>query len=155
MNTIQCAVRKISVPALPEEIVRQNLLSQMLSTLGYPSGLIVVEKDLHQLPHLTLSKSKPPDRRADILCYGPDIHPDHSLYPLLLIECKAVAITPKVVSQVAGYNHFVKSYFICLANHKEIRTGWWNSADNSYQFVPFLPTYQELRKCVLQFKNVE
>lgn len=148
MKTIRCAIRKVAVVAHPEELVRQELICRMTGVLGYPPGLLVVEKELSLLPHLTLNKSKLPDRRADILCFGKGIHPDYDLYPLLLIECKSVAINSKVVNQVAGYNHFVKSYFICVANQEEARTGWYDPSKREYQFVPFLPTYQELMQSV-------
>lgn len=148
MNLIRCAVRKTSVPAHPEEIVRQHLISHMIDTLGFPPALLLVETELSQLPHLQLSSSKLPNRRVDILCFGKDIHPDHSLYPLLLIEVKAVPITPKVLLQVQGYNHHIKSCYVCVANDKEVRTGWWNSCHQSYQYVAFLPTYKNLLKSV-------
>ena len=144
MKTIRCAIRKVSVAAHPEELVRQELLSLMTAQLGYPSSLIAVEKELALLPHLKLNPSEIPDRRADILCFGKGIHPDFELYPLLLVECKAVTINSKVINQVVGYNHFVKSYFIGVANQEEIRTGWYDNSLKRYQFVPFLPTYQEL-----------
>lgn len=141
-------VRKDLVAAHPEELVRQELLCRMTGQLGYPSNLLVVEKELSLLPHLALKSGKVPDRRADIVCFGKGIHPDYDLYPLLLIECKAVALNSKVLNQVAGYNQFVKSYFISVANQGEIQTGWYNQPEKKYQFVPFLPTYQELIESV-------
>ena len=44
----------------PEEIVRQSCLKLMVEELGYPSGLIAVEKTLKEL----LNSASPPLRRA-------------------------------------------------------------------------------------------
>lgn len=147
-DEIRCAVRKIAVAALPEELVRQELLFQMINKWGYPLALLAVEKELSSLPHLTLHPARLPNRRADILCFGKGIHSDYDLYPLLLIECKAVSLTDKVQAQVTGYNHFVGAPFICLANQQEIKTGWLDPLKNQYQFVPFLPKYTDLMQAI-------
>lgn len=148
INTIRCAIRKVQVKADPEEMVRQKLLDHMIDSLGYPVGHIAVEKELRQMPHLQLTGQKIPDRRADIICFGKGIHPEYDLYPLLLIECKAVKLTPKVINQVTGYNHFIGAYFIAVSNQDEMRTGWYDAKQRCYQFVPFLPPYQELLKAI-------
>jgi len=116
----------------------------MMGSLGYPQSLLVVEKELRHIPHLALHDQEVPERRADIICFGKGIHSEHELYPLLLIECKAVKLTSKVVSQVAGYNHFLKSYFIAVANKDEIQTGWYDAPSKKYRFVSYLPTYKNL-----------
>lgn len=145
---IYCSIRKEWVQALPEEKVRQQLILRMITYLGYPEALIAVEKSLRQMPHLTSIKGKLPERRADILCYGKDIHSAHSLYPLLLIECKAILLSKKVVQQVVGYNHYVKACFIAIANEQEVRTGWYDKEEGKYVFVPRLPTYDQLLKAL-------
>lgn len=154
LKTIQCKVRKIPVPSDPEEKVRQALLHKMVDTLGFPLGLIAVEKSLSSLPHLIEMREMLPIRRADILVFGKEIHPQASLYPLILIECKAAPLSPKVLRQVAGYNRFVKSFFITVANEEEIMTGWWNSALKDYEFVPFLPPYQDLLSSLSSCKSI-
>src|SRR5690242_14822270 len=83
-------VRRAWVAATPEEGVRQRVLKKMIHALGFPKELIAVEKELKELPHL--AGRSVPERRIDVLCYGKEIHPEHSLYPLLLIECKREAI---------------------------------------------------------------
>lgn len=128
----------------PEEIVRQELIITMTQELGYPRELLAVEKNLSLLPHLQLEGLNVPDRRLDIICFGKDIHPNYSLYPLLMIECKAVALTSKVVQQVVGYNHYVKAYFVAIANEYAIKTGWYDYSINEYSFVEGLPRYDEL-----------
>lgn len=144
MKTVRCAIRNTDVAAHPEELVRQRLLSHMTGALGYPRGLLAVEKELSALPHL-MNRSKVPQRRADILCFGKDIHPGHALYPLLLIECKSIKLNKKARLQIAGYNHFVNAAFICIANQEEIQTGWYDPEHKEYVFIPFLPSYAELR----------
>ena len=52
----------------PEERVRQALLKLMTGQLGYPPAMMVVEKELCQLPHLQHSDALP-QRRIDLLVY--------------------------------------------------------------------------------------
>lgn len=142
-DKIYCQARKDWVVATPEEKIRQELLHH-LGTLGFPASHILVEKGLHQMPHLSLKGNTLPLRRADIVCFGKDIHPGEELYPLLLIECKAVKITQKMVSQVIGYNHYLHAFFIAVANGEEILTGWWDRGQKKYQFIHSLPRYSDL-----------
>lgn len=147
-----CLLRKTWVAAQPEELVRQKLLSQMIHHLGYPPGYLFLEKELKQMPHIALNAKGFPERRADLICFGKGIHPHHSLYPLLLVECKAVKLTSKVVDQVVGYNHYVQAYFIAIVNGEEMKTGWYQKEKNGYHFVDALPSYQELIKAVSGYK---
>ena len=109
-NRMYDEFRKTWVAATPEEKVRQRLLQKMVGELQYPKELLVVEKELGQLPHL-IAEQKLPDRRADILCFAKNIHLHYALYPLLLIECKEGKIDIRAIDQVVGYNHFVKAFF--------------------------------------------
>ncbi|MEM1282760.1 MAG: type I restriction enzyme HsdR N-terminal domain-containing protein [Chlamydiota bacterium] len=143
MSTLYCPFRKVNIAAQPEEIVRQHLLQLMTERLGFPSGHIVVEKALKQLPHMSLSDRKNlPDRRVDILVYKND--QDKGLVPLLLIECKAVPLKHTALQQVAGYNHYIGAHYISAVNEKQVFMGWYNSKEGRYQTVDFLPTYEEL-----------
>lgn len=142
---LYCPIRKFHVSSLPEERVRVQLLNQLIFSLGYPRSCIAVEKELAQMPHLRLVDQKFPQRRADLICFAKGIHPEHDLYPLLLIECKAVKLTPKMVNQVVGYNHFIKAYFIALVNQEEARTGWFDPIEGAYRFIPRVPSYTQLR----------
>lgn len=152
-GSIRCAVRHTYVEATPEERVRQDMLHRMVDAFGFPKNLITVEKALKELPHLTTDGQSVPERRADILVFAKNIHPAFPLYPLLLIECKAVKLTPAVFSQVAGYNFFIKAFFVAVANQEEVRTGWFDSQTGSYRFVPFLPSYQSLIASVCQISH--
>jgi len=144
-NLIYCPIRKINVAALPEEIIRQKLIACMTQQLGFPLSYLAVEKELRQMPHLKLVNNKVPQRRADLICFSKEIHPQHSLYPLLIVECKAVKLTLKVARQVAGYNHFVGAYFVAIANESDVKTGWYDSVRKEYIFVDYLPSYDQLR----------
>ena len=140
---IYCEGRKTWVSCTPEEIVRQRLISELTTSLKFPINHIVLEKAVRQMPHLYLSNQRIPDRRVDIVCFAKGIHPKHDLYPLLIIECKAAKLTSKVISQVVGYNHFIKAPFIAVANATEIQFGF-NAGQNQYTFIPYIPSYQEL-----------
>lgn len=144
MQEVYCQIRKEWVAAQPEELVRQALVRRMVDELGYPSSLITVEKSLQQLPHIEQSGLKLPLRRADILVFAKGIHPQHDLYPLLMIECKAIPLNGKVISQVTGYNHYVQAVYVAVANGEQVQTGWYNSVKKGYQFVEFLPSYSDL-----------
>lgn len=134
-----CPIRKTAVSELPEEKVRVQLLFDMIERLGYPASMIAVEKELATIPSLKGSRGLP-QRRADIICFAK--RTDESLSPLLLIECKAVNITNRMINQAVGYNHYLKAPFIALVNQHEIRTGWLQQG--IYEFIPFLPTYSQL-----------
>jgi hypothetical protein len=128
-------IRQKWVPATPEEKVRQHWIQYMQGSLGFPRELFVVEKSLKELPHLQGSSA--PDRRLDLLIYQKGV-------PLLLIECKAHAISEKEKRQLIGYNYHVKAPFIALVNTIEVCFGYRDS--EGYCFHPFLPPFEELKK---------
>jgi hypothetical protein len=128
--------RQAWVVASPEEIVRQKLLRVMTTQLGLPRELLAVETQLSEIPHL---KGVPnlPKRRVDIICFAKGIHPQHPLYPLLVIECKEGQVGEDATSQVLGYNHYIQAKFVAIAGE--------GSAQLIYpQLVPFLPPYSDL-----------
>jgi hypothetical protein len=151
-NRLYDPIRKTYVLALPEEIVRQQLIHKMIENLGYPKSLLAVEKDLCTLPHLSKKPFPSQKRRADIICFAKNIHPDFSIYPLLMIECKACKLTEKTVDQVLGYNHFVESYFVGIASEKEIVIYWYNQKKKDYYSINFLPSYNQLISAVINEK---
>jgi hypothetical protein len=139
-------VRLCWVKATPEEQVRQQWLKWMIHKLQYPKELLVVEKELKELPHLF--GTTVPERRIDLLCYGKGIHPSYPLYPLLMVECKDKRLTHKAVSQAIGYNHHVKACFVAVVNLKEVRLAVFNANEKEYQFFPVLPSFKELMQWV-------
>jgi hypothetical protein len=147
-NQIYCPVRKQWVASLPEEMIRQRLVLHLTENLGFPLAHIALEKELRHMPHLDLKDQQLPDRRADIICFAKDIHPKHALYPLLLIECKAVKLTSKVINQIVGYNHYMQAYFIAIVNEQEIKTGWYDPKLRDYTFIDWLPSHAELMAAI-------
>lgn len=138
-------IRKKHVTHTPEEAIRQRLIQAMIQKLGYPSSLIGVEKELCQLPHLALKEKKTiPNRRADLIVFASRIHKDHALFPLLMVECKAVALTPKFAQQVIGYNSVVEAPFVAIANDTQCLVGCFDPQDGIYRFNEGLPTYKQL-----------
>ena len=137
-------IRNKAIKNQPEEIVRQKLLHIMMKKLGYPKNYLCIEKELDQLPHLQEKKNLLPLRRADIICFGKNIHSKHSLYPLLMIECKAHKLTKKAIEQVVGYNYYVNAYFVAVANGREVKTLFYDHQKKKYVKLDFLPSYQQL-----------
>lgn len=146
LDWLFCPIRKCHVQATSEERVRCALLSHMMGELGYPPSLIVVERKVSEFLGAFQEKRKIPNRRIDILCYSP------SLEPLLLIECKAVALSAKVQSQVLGYNHYIGAHFVAIVNSTQVHTvavsSWADSIvhANPLLFENRLPPYFLLQK---------
>jgi len=144
-NKVYDSLRQKWVKGTPEEIIRQRLCSKLIDELGYPKSLIVVEKKLSQMPHFIFDKNVT-SRRFDIVCFAKDIIQGHSLYPLLLIECKQTPLDQNVKDQVIGYNHFLKACFVAIANETEVQTAACSS--DGYHFQPYLPSFEELIACL-------
>jgi hypothetical protein len=140
-NQLYCLVRKKWILETPEERVRQSLIRHMTQNLGYPKGSLALEITLSQMPHLRhISPFQIPKRRADLVVLVPNFHPHFVLYPLLLIECKAIPLTHKAIRQVIGYNQFLQAYLIGLANEKER----WLSENNYQRVILDIPPYSQL-----------
>lgn len=135
-------VRRKFVAATAEEMVRQQLLRRMMGELGYPKGLIAVEREIATLPHVGVGID--PERRVDVLCFACHIHPVHEVFPLLLVECKAEEVGFEAEMQAIGYNHWVRAPYICLAGKEGVRTLWFDPVRCEHVGVPFLPPFREL-----------
>jgi hypothetical protein len=122
------SVRGRFVSLGPEEKIRQQVIQKMIGELGYPKGLIAIEKDL------TASS-----RRFDILCYAKRAQ---GLVPLLLIECKAERIDEEAEAQAFGYNQSIRAPFVALASKEGIKTQWIEKGE--IRSIPFLPRFEEL-----------
>lgn len=114
MKQVFDEVRSAWVAATPEEIVRQQWIRRMVGELGFPRALLVVEKELKELPHLRYLPQLFPARRIDLLSYAKD------LTPLLLIEFKVEAVSESMLEQVLAYNTFVKAPAVAVANERRI-----------------------------------
>lgn len=96
-------VRKKSVILTPEEWVRQHVVHYLINELGYPLGLIAVEKSM-----LINSQIK----RFDVVVHNKNGQ------PLILVECKApnVKISGKTLDQASNYQQFLKCEYAMLSN---------------------------------------
>lgn len=130
-------IRGLHVAASPEERVRQKWILQMIGPLGYPKGLLSVEKDLASLPHK--KQMFDPNRRIDLLCYTPC--PD-GLRPLLLVEFKAEDEGVSGIRQLFGYNERIQAPFVALIQGNAASTFW--KEGEKIGSVPFLPSYSQL-----------
>lgn len=137
-----CLIRQQWVAALPEELVRQHFIQYMRQS-GYPLGNLVLEKDLRQLPHLTHSPLELPKRRTDLVVLAKSVD-STDLRPLLLVECKAVKFTAKIIRQLIGYNFYLQAPFVALVNASEVKLGWYEHSIQDFEFISYLPTYSDL-----------
>lgn len=138
-SSLNDPIRKKKVPATMEEKVRQWLLAQMIGPLGFPKGLISVEKKLSSFDS---SIPKNLERRVDIIVFYKQ---KENLLPLLVVECKEdVSLLQQAEDQVFGYNEWILAPFVAVSAPFEIKT-FWKEGSNRYH-VPFLPPYQELVK---------
>ena len=121
-------VRRRWVALTPEEGVRQTLLADLL-TLGYPSGLLAVEKAL-DVGHAVW--------RADVVAFGRDGR------PLLVAECKApaVAVGQATFDQLARYNAALGARALIADNGRTRYCCLLGEAGWAFQNA--LPRYEEL-----------
>jgi hypothetical protein len=120
-----------SLAQRPEEKIRQHFLQKMVQELGFPKGLLSVEKEIASFPF----------RRTDIVVFIPG---KEGLIPLLLVECKAGKIGKSALAQALGYNHRIEAPFICLTNGLTTQT-YWKEMDQMTS-VSFLPSFDQLVK---------
>jgi len=121
-----CAWRKKYVRYTPEEYVRQQFLHLLVEQYHYPESLIAVEVQLAT------------GRRADAVVYT------QSLQPLVLIEFKAehVALTPRVLDQIAVYNRQFEVPYLILSNGPQTVVA--RVENNTITFLDTIPLYSEM-----------
>jgi hypothetical protein len=98
----------------PEEFIRQSLVNQMVNDYHFPRELLGIEREISSFPHL--KGVKVPKRRFDLVCFSTKISMKYPLYPLLLVECKAIPLSMNALEQVLGYNYYVDASFVAIAN---------------------------------------
>jgi hypothetical protein len=100
---IFCIIRRKYVSLTPEEQVRQDLISYLITHMHYPQSLISVEAQI-KVGRLV--------RRYDVVVY------DKHWQPWLLVECKQpeVEISQKTIEQVCSYNYTIKAPYLLLTN---------------------------------------
>jgi hypothetical protein len=104
-NTTQIwdGLRRKYVVLTPEEWVRQHVVHYLIMHLGYPRGLLVLERGLRYNQR---------QKRTDLLAMNP------AGQPLLLVECKApsVRITAETARQATTYNQTIGAPLLLLTN---------------------------------------
>ena len=99
-----CLKREFQIVTTPEEVVRQQLLNEILAVV--PKDFVEIEIPIKKYGR---SNSK---LRADLIILNP------KMQPFLLIECKEPReqLTLNVKEQAMGYNTVVKAPFIAVTN---------------------------------------
>ena len=137
---ILCITRKKLIQITPEEIIRQEFISKLITDFEIPSAFIDVE-----VPLSYYQKGK--KGRADIIVSGIDEKQNIKL-PLIVIECKAptVHLTDKVFEQVMGYDEFLEPKIMIMTNGHETISYSWDNDKKDYREIKVIPKYSDLIK---------
>ena len=148
-------IRKKWVALTPEERVRQALIHKMTQELLYPKELLSVERALSELPHIAHEVAADRlERRVDLICYAKNIHPHHTLYPLLVVECKECSsMKQDAIDQVVGYNYFIRAPFVAIAYPTATHWGYFDRQSSQYRFQDVLPPYKVLMQAISHDKR--
>lgn len=119
-------VRRRWVRLTPEEWVRQNFLQYLLQTLGYPSSLVSVEKEI------VVGELR---KRYDIVVY-------RDAEPWLLVECKetSVELGPAALEQALRYHISVPVRYIVITNGHY--TYGWEKKEGTLSALNGLPSWK-------------
>ncbi len=100
---IRCMVRNRDLVFTPEEWVRQSMIYFLVEKLGYPLGLISVEKSLkvNGLP-----------KRWDIVVYSKAA----SIYFLIEVKAPHISLQQPQLEQLLRYQSVLNAPFLCLSN---------------------------------------
>jgi len=119
------------VTLTPEEWVRQNVAMFLVSELGYPASLILLEQEIR------VNKLV---RRCDIIAYN------RQGRPVLIVECKApeVPVTQKVFDQVATYNLSLGIRYLLITNGMNHFCIEMKPEGAGYAFLKEIPAYSSI-----------
>ena len=125
------SIRKKFVSLTPEEYVRQHFTNWLTNYLHYPMSLIANEVKI------SLNNTI---KRCDTVVYC------NTGEPMMIIEYKAphIAINQNVFEQIVRYNMVLKSKYLVVSNGLQHYCCIIDYDKNSYQFIPRIPTYEEL-----------
>lgn len=131
VDRIYDCLRKKFVALTPEEWVRQHFVNFLITTLGYPKGLMANEVSLK------LNNTR---RRCDSLIYTRDGR------PLMIVEYKApdITITQAVFDQIARYNSVIGADYLVVSNGIKNYCCRFNHDSNNYIFLREIPEYTNL-----------
>jgi predicted type IV restriction endonuclease len=124
-------VRKKFVKLTPEEWVRQNFITYITKILGYPIGLITVERTY---------KWNRFSRRTDILVHN------RKGEPVMIVECKApnVKIDAAVLDQIVCYNMKFGVPLLVLTNGLNHFACVAGKESGGYTFIENIPHYCDI-----------
>lgn len=120
-------IRKQWLALNDEEWVRQNFIQYLIQSLGYPSSLIALEKEI-RLGELS--------KRFDILVY------DRQHQPWLMVECKApgIPLNDDTLQQVLRYNISVPvSYLVITNGHYTLA---WQKTGIDLKLIQHMPRWK-------------
>ena len=119
------------VTLTPEEWVRQHMAMFLVSELGYPASLILLEQEI-RVNRLV--------RRCDIIAYN------RLGKPVLIVECKApeVAVTQKVFDQVATYNLSLGIRYVLITNGMNHYCVEMDPEGGKHSFLKEIPPYSAI-----------
>lgn len=115
----------------PEEWVRQNFVSFLISEKYFPASLMSNEIAL-KFNNMT--------RRCDTVVFNKKGE------PFVIIEYKApnIKISQQVFDQIVRYNMVLKADYLIVSNGLQHYCCKIDYSNNSYQFLKDLPDYSEL-----------
>ena len=127
-------LRRRHVVLTPEEWVRQHVVHYLTDHLGYPRGLLALERGLRYNQRR---------KRTDLLALAPDGQ------PLLLVECKApkVPITQAVARQATTYNLTVGAPLLLLTNGLVHYCWRVNFANRTNERLATIPAFETALRC--------
>lgn len=130
-NLIFDIIRRRYVTLTPEEWVRQHFVHYLIDHKGYPRTLMANEMQLH------LNGTK---KRCDTVLYRRD------LTAQMILEYKAphVEITQAVFDQISRYNLVLHVDYLVVSNGLRHFCCRMDYKQNSYKFLPTIPSYEEL-----------
>ena len=126
-----------------EGFLRQQLLTYLADIKKFPKSLMVQERKIATLPNLIRECHL--SRRVDLLVYTPECK------PLLLIECKAVAITINAMKQVLGYNYYIGAPCVGIINQQECILQWKEGSGISYPTWEAFPCFSTCMDLYLKY----
>lgn len=134
---IRDEVRRKYVRLTPEEWVRQHLIRTLTESLGYPLGLLAVEKKVEAIGG---------PRRADLVVWGRGAEGRHR--PLLIAECKAptVALGQAVFDQVSRYNTVTLAPYLVVTNGRAHYCWTVDRAAGTFRFLDSIPPFRALAR---------
>ena len=125
-------LRRRFVTLTPEEWVRQHFINYLISYKGYPAALLANEVEL------TVGEKH---LRCDSVLFN------RERKPRMIIEYKAesVAITNKVLTQIATYNMLLHVHYLIVSNGNTHVCLHYCHERKRWEYLKDIPAYDELR----------